>query len=115
LTRADVACNVSHIGFWTTVRRFFRRWGKVTDENIGEPNEDTGRELQKFFIELLASGDDMKDYTTPSSRQGVIARKELSPYAQNLLKKGSLREIEENIAMIPGSQARPWLIVWPPM
>ncbi len=87
----------------------------MTDGNIGEPNEETGRELQKFFIELLASGEDLKNYTTPSSRQGVISRKELSQYAQELLANGSLREIEENIAMIPGSQARPWLVVWPPM
>jgi hypothetical protein len=87
----------------------------MTDNNIGTPNEETGRELQRFFIELLASGEDMKSYTTPASRQGVIGRKDLSQYAQDLLREGSLREIEENIAKIPGSQARPWLIVWPPM
>ncbi len=84
-------------------------------DNIGTPNEDTGRELQKFFIELLASGEDLKNYTTPSTRHGVIGQKDLSQYAQDLLRDGSLREIEENIAKIPGSQARPWLIVWPPM
>ena len=87
----------------------------MTDGNIGEPNEATGRELQKFFLGLLASGEDMRDYTTPSTRQGVLSRKELSQYAQDLLTHGSLREIEENIAKIPGSQARPWLVVWPPM
>jgi C4-dicarboxylate-specific signal transduction histidine kinase len=78
-----------------------------------EPNEDTGRELQKFFIELLQSGQDMSDYTTPELRQDVVGRKELSDYARWLLAEGSLREIEENIAQIQGSHARPWLIVWP--
>jgi aspartate/methionine/tyrosine aminotransferase len=87
----------------------------IENANIGEPNEETGRELQKFFIELLLSGEDMSTYTTPSKRGEVIGRKELSQYARDLLERGSLREIEENIAMIPGSQARAWLAVWPPM
>lgn len=78
-----------------------------------EPNEDTGRELQKFFIELLLSGQDLADYTTPSNRLGVVERKELTDYARWLLTDGSLREIEENIAHIPGSHARAWVIVWP--
>ena len=84
-------------------------------DNIGEPNEETGRELQKFFVELLLSGEDMRDYTHRDSREGVIGRKELSDYARDLLTHGSLREIEENITMVTGSNARPWMIVWPPM
>jgi hypothetical protein len=87
----------------------------VPNGNIGEPNADTGRELAEFFIDLLKSGEDLKSYTTPDARQGVIARRGLSKYAQDLLEHGSLREIEENISKIEGSMARPLMIVWPPM
>ena len=79
-----------------------------------EPNQETGKELQAFFIGLLQSGQDLRDYTTPwRLSPGVVGRKGLSEYAEWLLAHGSLREIEENIAMIEGSHARPWLIVWP--
>jgi hypothetical protein len=105
------------MGWWERLKKVFGRSDNVANGDRppgAEPNQETGKELQKFFIELLQSGEDLADYTTPGDRrQGVVGRKELSDYARWLLSEGSLREIEENIAQIEGSHARPWLIVWP--
>jgi hypothetical protein len=101
---------------WESLTKWWRRRRLVPNGGRpegAEPNEETGRELQRFFIGLLENGQDLRDYTSPGLRQDVVGRKELSEYARWLLEEGSLREIEENIVQIPGSHARPWLIVWP--
>ena len=80
---------------------------------MGDPN--VGEELRQFFLYLLSDGEALTAYYDRDRRDGVIARRGFKTGAGDLLREGSLRDIEEHILAVTGSQARPLLIVWPPM
>ena len=81
----------------------------------GDP--EIGEELRQFFLYLLANGDAMQRYHDPEGREEEIGRRGFKTDAANLLRDGSLREIEQHILAVTNSplKARPLMIVWPPM
>lgn len=80
---------------------------------MGDPN--VGEELRQFFLYLLSDGEALTAYYDRERRNDVIARRGFKTEAGDLLRDGSLREIEEHILAVTGSHASPLLIVWPPM
>ena len=85
------------------------------DFNRGDGDPDVGRELTAFFLELLADGEALKRYYDRDTRDGLIDDRQWSTNAGDLLRNGSLKEIEEHILAIRGSYAKPLVIVWPAM
>jgi hypothetical protein len=83
------------------------------DRGSGDP--EIGRELTQFFLYLLSDGQALRDYYDRSTRNDVIGRQGFSTAAGDLLRDGTLKEIEEHILAIRGSYAKPLVIVWPPM
>jgi hypothetical protein len=97
------------------------------DRGSGDP--DIGAALTEFFLALLKNGDDLREYYDRSGRDNVINR--LVPRtlaadnttlddakrttAVDLIREGSLRDIEEHILAQGGSYAKPLTIVWPAM
>lgn len=82
----------------------------MADANIG-------RQLRQFFVELLLDGNlpdytaDRKAYVQAQRHAGIV-----DDETMDLILNGSLREIEEHIKAVTGSNhAVPYLIVWPPM
>jgi hypothetical protein len=83
-------------------------------------DEQTGRELRDFFLELLQDVNLRQYYESPERRtEYVVSRRDnglIGDEAQRLLLEGTLREIEENILLVTGSsRATPLWIVCPPM
>lgn len=82
-------------------------------------NPEIGEELRQFFLWLLSSGETLTQYYDPSQREAIIDGRDFAnedpDEVRRLLKDGTLREIEEHILAVQGSQARPLVIVWPPM
>ena len=88
--------------------------GDNDDFNRGDGNADIGRELTKFFIGLLQDGDALRRYYDRDTREEFIGTR-LTGEAATLVRDGRLNEIEEHILAIPGSYAKPLMIVWPAM
>lgn len=80
---------------------------------MGDPL--VGEELRQFFLYLLSDGEALTAYYNRDRRDEIIARQGFKTGAGDLLRDGSLREIEEHILAVPGSFAKPLVIVWPPM
>ncbi len=87
----------------------------------GEGNPEIGEELRTFFLKLLADPEALRRYydrgergllDDDTPRGMLIAEQEMSDEARELLKNGTLKEIEEHILAIPGSYAKPLHIVW---
>jgi hypothetical protein len=85
------------------------------DFNRGDGDPDVGRELTAFFLFLLSDGEALRQYYDRSTRDDVIGRQGFQTGAGDLLRDGSLKEIEEHILAIRGSYAKPLVIVWPAM
>jgi len=82
---------------------------------MGDPK--IGEELRQFFLYLLANGDALQRYYDRETREEVISKQGFATSAGDLLRDGTLREIEEHILAVTNSprQAAPLMIVWPPM
>jgi hypothetical protein len=87
-------------------------------EACGMPSKKTGRELRRFFLELLEDKNLEKYH---QDRRAYIRRRTagkkggyLGPTTQRLLESDDLREIEESIMLITGSNALPLWVVAPP-
>ena len=85
------------------------------DFNKGNGDADLGRELTRFFIGLLQDGEALRRYYDRDTREEFIGDQGLSEEAARLVRGGSLNEIEEHILAVPGSYAKPLVIVWPAM
>ena len=85
------------------------------DFNKGSGNPDIGRELTRFFIGLLEDGEALRRYYDRDTREEFIGNQGLSEEAARLVLGGSLNDIEEHILAVPGSYAKPLVIVWPAM
>jgi hypothetical protein len=85
------------------------------DFNRGNGNPDIGRELTRFYIGLLQDGEALRRYYDRDTREEFIANQGLSEEAARLVLGGSLNDIEEHILAVPGSYAKPLVIVWPAM
>lgn len=85
------------------------------DFNRGDGDPEIGRELTDFFLYLLSDGAALRDYYDRDTRSDVIARRGFKTRAGDVLREGSLTEIEEHILAIRGSYAKPLMVVWPPM
>jgi len=94
------------------------------------PDEQIGRELQQFFLELLKDhnlkrlqsdgrGGYVEEYLTMRREQigRELTTEEEQRFAdvQRLLNSDDLREMESHIGQITGSRARLLCIVCPPM
>ena len=83
-------------------------------------DEETGRHLRDFFIDLLKDDNLQQYYESPDRREEYIRSRRgsnlIGDEAERLLLEGTLREIEENIRLVTGSGfAVPIWIVCPPM
>lgn len=81
------------------------------------PPEDAGRDLRKFFLELLQETN-LRAYH--EDRDGYIRRRlesgDLGEEAERLLREGTLEEIENQLKLVTGSDhAWPIMIVFPPI
>jgi hypothetical protein len=85
------------------------------DFDRGDGDPAVGRELTAFFLYLLSDGEALREYYDRSTRDDVIDRQGFQTNAGDLLREGSLKQIEEHILAIPGSYAKPLTIVWPAM
>lgn len=83
------------------------------DRGNGDP--EIGKELTAFFLYLLSDGAALREYYDRSTRNGLIDRRGFKTGAGDVLRNGSLAEIEEHILAIRGSYAKPLVVVWPPM
>src|SRR5687767_3812711 len=85
------------------------------DEGAPEGNEDVGRELQEFFLELL-QGDNLKQFQGGGRNSYLNSRRTaLSSEAWRVLASGDMRAAEAHIAAITGSRASLLYVVCPPM
>ena len=82
----------------------------------GPPDDEVvGRQLQEFFLELL-QGDNLKRFQGDGREPYINERRSrLHPDTQRLLDSADLRELEQQIAKITGSQAVLLYVVCPPM
>jgi hypothetical protein len=87
--------------------------GDEFDRGKGDP--DTGRELTDFFLYLLSDGEALREYYDRATRDEIIGRQGFNTNAGDLLREGSLKEIEEHILSVGGSYRKPLVIVWPAM
>lgn len=87
--------------------------GDDFDRGKGDP--DIGEELTKFFLYLLSDGEALRRYYDRATRDSVIGRHGFNTRAAELLREGSLKEIEEHILSVGGSYKKPLVIVWPAM
>ena len=85
------------------------------DFDRGDGDPEIGRELAEFFLYLLSDGAALRDYYDRGTRDGLLDRRGFKSRVGELLRDGSLREIEEHILAIEGSYAKPLTIVWPAM
>jgi hypothetical protein len=93
------------------------------DFNRGDGDPEIGKELTEFFLHLLKDGKALKQYYDRGTDDDGVTRRELliRDYRFNtrageiLLEKDSLKAIEEHILAVPGSYAKPLVIVWPAM
>ena len=82
-----------------------------------DANAETGRQLRQFFTDLLDDGnlrqyhENTETWVASQVKAGVI-----DDATAQLILKGSLQDIEDNIKMVTGSgSAVPVCIVMPPM
>jgi argininosuccinate lyase len=82
-----------------------------------DANAETGRQLRQFFTDLLDDGnlrqyhENTEAWVASQVKAGVI-----DDATAQLILKGSLQDIEDNIKMVTGSgSAVPVCIVMPPM
>lgn len=87
--------------------------GNDFDRGGGDPA--VGKELTSFFLYLLSDGTALRDYYDRATRDSVIDRQTFETIAGDLLRDGSLKEIEVHILAQGGSYAKPLVIVWPAM
>ncbi len=80
------------------------------------PDEQTGRELRQFFLDLLQEvnlrqyHENREQYVAEKVKGGLIGSR-----TSELLLNGTLGEIEENIMLVTGShKAVPLWVVSPP-
>jgi hypothetical protein len=85
------------------------------DFNRGNGDPDIGRELTAFFIGLLQDGEALRNYYDRDTREEFLSNRGLRTDVTDLLRDGSLSTIEEHILAVPGSYAKPLVIVWPAM
>ncbi|MBA2383357.1 MAG: hypothetical protein H0V68_01650 [Actinobacteria bacterium] len=83
------------------------------DRGSGDP--EVGRELTDFFLYLLSDGKALRDYYDRGTRDSLIDQRGFTTRAADLVREGSLKEIEEHILAVRGSYAKPLVIVWPAM
>ena len=98
---------------WGWLKRWWRKGTAVAE--IPEPSETTGRELQQFFVGLLQERNLQSYY---KSREGYIDNRLreglIGSDAREVLTRGTLKDIEDNVRLITGSgHAWPICIVWP--
>jgi hypothetical protein len=85
------------------------------DFDRGKGDPDIGRELTEFFLYLLSDGEALRQYYDRATRDAVIDRRGFNTGAGDLLREGSLKEIEEHILAVGGSYKKPLVVVWPSM
>jgi hypothetical protein len=128
LTCREEACSVAHIDW---IRRFWRWLKKRLRRLCGMSNgdEQIGRQLRRFFIELL-EGTNLREYR--SERTDYIGRRVvpepehredpepgstlyLSPEAADVLNNAPMHEIERYISLVTGSGGSSVIcVVYPP-
>ena len=85
------------------------------DGETPEGDEQVGKELQAFFLELL-QGDNLKQFQSGGRNMYLNSRRTaLSPEAWRVLTSGDMRAAEAHIAAITGSRASLLYVVCPPM
>lgn len=89
------------------------------DFNRGDGDPAVGKELTEFFLFLLSDGKALRQYydrgsddAEESPRDRLIGTRRFQTQAGELLKTGTLKEIEEHILAVQGSYAKPLTIVW---
>ena len=89
------------------------------DFNRGNGDPAVGKELKEFFLYLLADKHALRQYydrgeegVEESPRDSLIRERQFKTNAGELLKTGTLKEIEEHILAVEGSYSKPLTIVW---